>query len=167
MARTAANTKRTTKGTKRKRGPGRRPALDITPSIRVAVCRAIELGMPIKYACARAGIGESTFHEWVGKAELGEPYAGFAESITRARAAKVEKALAIMWEGAVIPNNSTGQLDPRWAQWLMERTEGELFAPPKQKVDSTLSGPGGGPLQVNVTSWENLAALAGKEGDEK
>lgn len=59
-----------------------------TPELALKICATIEeLGVSASTAAASNGVAVATLSDWLSKSEAGDPrYAGFAESMTRARA---------------------------------------------------------------------------------
>lgn len=139
---------------------------DLTPEIQEALCAAIDKGVPIRYACALAEVGVSTFYGWIEKGERDEKsgetsaYSDFANAVTRARARKTERLLVKLEKYANETNFVTGMHDLKGLIWLLERTEQQDFAP-RQKTE--ISGPNGGPVQMSLADVVRLAA----ETDEK
>jgi hypothetical protein len=58
-----------------------------TPQLQKQFCDALVRCHTIKHSCVVAGIGESTFYQWLAKGMTGEePYAKFVELVGHARA---------------------------------------------------------------------------------
>lgn len=111
------------------------------------VCKHIANGVPIKHACAAAGIASSTLRGWLADEERqGEdsPYAGTHEAIESAKAASVIGLLDQIYAAA--------SDDWRAAAWMLERRFPNDFG----KV-TRLAGPDGGPVQVEVQSEARAA----------
>jgi hypothetical protein len=124
---------------------GRPSPLEVTPRIQQALVKQIERGVPIRHACANAGIDDATFHRWIQKAdpceddgvveEMRARYRDFRDAIAHARAKKIDRLLARLEQASKIPSAATGQLDWRATAWLLERTEPNDFGP-RSKVES-------------------------------
>lgn len=146
---------------------GRRSTLEIIPEVQDLLCEQIKAGMPIRYACAQAGVSEAAFHLWVSKGsepDAAPHYVKFLEAVTRARGEKVHRLLKSIEDAGGIESNITGQRDWKAHAWLLERGEPELFSP-KQKTEVT--GKDGGPVQFESVSdvlAKARAARAKREG---
>lgn len=145
----------------------------LTKQLTRTVCEHIESGMSIAGACALAGIGESTYHEWVSRGVAGDAgFVEFAEQTARARA-RVEMRLleSVEWAaGERVRRRALGggenfeideyiERDWKAAAWLLERKfPGEYGS--RSKVEH--SGPGGGAITIL-----QLAELAAQEQHEE
>lgn len=60
----------------------------LTPKLQAAICKELAKSLlPMKYACAKVGIDESTLHRWRTRAEAGETaYGDFFKAIEEAQA---------------------------------------------------------------------------------
>lgn len=164
---------------KARRRPGPKPKLK-TVGLTEAICKLIELGVPVKYACAEVGIDPATFHRWMDhgrpkddEAALNvEPVAqpdhdksgcemcAFYEAVTRARATKIRTSLELIRKAAAIPNRNTGQLDWKAAAFILETTERDHFAK-TSKVQNEISGKDGKPVDVTVGgTWLDIVRSA-------
>lgn len=86
-----------------------------TPETIAKIEQGISLGMTYKLAAQYAGIGESTFYQWVKEAEEGDPRKQeFAEALNRAEARGAAAALACIAQAA---KGGTWQA----AAWILER----------------------------------------------
>ena len=86
-----------------------------TPETIAKIEQGISLGMTYKLAAQYAGIGESTFYQWVKEAEAGDPRKReFAEALNRAEAHGAAAALACIAKAA---KGGTWQA----AAWILER----------------------------------------------
>jgi len=57
-----------------------------TLDVQTTLVFALSEGATLEHACDYAGIGPSTYYEWMQRGEAGEPeFAEFAETVTRAR----------------------------------------------------------------------------------
>jgi len=98
---------------------------------------AFRLGASDGDACTYAGIGESTFYEWMarGKAATAGDYSDFSDRITRARAkgkvhllAKIEAATDHDWRAAAW---KLERMDPKhYGPQVRHRIGGDADAPP-------------------------------------
>lgn len=119
------------------RGPGR--PMNLTPEVAERIVGWVEKGLTNARAARASLVGESTFYQWLAKAE--EPgsdpmYAEFADAISHARERRVAKLLSLVEEAA--------DDDWRAAAWILEHGDSRVDF---QKVTKTeLSGPGGTPL---------------------
>jgi transposase len=103
-----------------------------TPETVDKLTQAIRLGATYQLACNFAGIGVSTFHEWLNaKPE-------FAEVITQA-----EGDAAIKWL-ALVNKHATDQA--QWAAWMLERRYPEMYG--RQRMEIT--GADNGPIQTEI-----------------
>lgn len=85
----------------------------LDPAVVKAICDALEIGLPEKYAAEAAGVSEMTFHSWLRKGGEGiEPYKSFSDKVMIARA----KGAKHLWLRAI-----TGGSNSQAAQWGLER----------------------------------------------
>jgi hypothetical protein len=85
----------------------------LTPEIQKAICKALELSVPEKYAAQANRISESTFHDWMKKGAAGiEPYAGFREAVEQS----IAQAVVNLTARALSGGNGSSQ-----APWFLER----------------------------------------------
>ena len=101
-----------------------------TPETVDKLTQAIRLGATYQLACNYAGIGVSTFHDWLNK----KPE--FLEAITQAEGDAAIKWLALVNKGA--------QDLPQWAAWMLERRYPQDYG--KRAVE--VSGPDGGAIVI-------------------
>lgn len=87
-----------------------------TPEVLRAVCDAIREGNTQQDSAALAGIGVSTFHEWMAK------YPEFAEGVEKAHADFKRANVAAIRAAGVRPQKD-GTLKGQWQAnaWLLER----------------------------------------------
>lgn len=101
--------------------------------------REIENGVPVKYACAIAGITEKTFYEYLNRAERdlengkkNSPYIQFSESVKKAKAFFISTRIDSI--------RGYGDSDEKGAwlasAWLLERLYPEEFALKKNIEDN-------------------------------
>lgn len=112
----------------------------LTPQIQATICEGIREGLFFKHAAARAGVGESTFHQWMGQGRDAEAaneasiYRDFMEAVN---AAKLD---ALQGHLTVIRTSD---------DWRAHAHMVAVHFPeynPKNRVEVT--GQGGGPVQV-------------------
>jgi hypothetical protein len=126
----------------------------LTPAVRAAICRDLELAVPLKYAAEANGVPESTVYDWIARGESGtEPYADFAHAVTRSIARSVVKLTRKALAGG---SGSSA------AQWNLERRFRQYYGP-VQRLEH--SGPAGGAIPIQIDdirklSDEELRALA-------
>lgn len=104
-----------------------------TPEVRAAIIESVRAGAYAKHAAGAAGIGETSFYEWVGA----DP--AFAEAIAQARD-EATNAMVRIIQGAAAD-------DWRAASWYLERTRVADFRESKEvehagaiAIDSLLLG---------------------------
>lgn len=101
--------------------------------------QAIRLGATYAQACTYAGIGYSTFREWMNagkRARRGRA----RELVERIERAEAEAAIALLAKIEQAANNGTWQA----AAWKLERRYPEAYG--RRRVE--FSGPEGGPVRV-------------------
>lgn len=120
-----------------------------TPETQKAICDALELSVPDKYAAEANGIDERTLQKWVEKGADGtEPYASFRAAVTRARA----KAVLNLTGRALRGEKGSAQ-----ATWFLERRYRKEYGP-VQRIEH--AGPDGGPLQIEAAEHVAQAVRA-------
>ncbi len=164
----------------KKRSPGRPVGSGkLTKEITEELCKSLEMGVTIKAACARTGIGEKTFHTWMDKgrnAKKGSVYWHFRQHIEKSKAtclAMLEVTVNRMarphdevTERQQI-NPKTGEIvtltdvrknvvDSALAKFILERRHPDLYGR-KDKVDLTS---GDKPLTFSV-----FGQAIGSEGE--
>lgn len=160
---------------KNTRPPGRPSKL--TPETVDRLLKAIKAGATVRNAAIYAGIGESTFHEWMAQARDESPrpeFLEFAEQIERARAELQVDILESVMEtikGGFVTKRTT-----RYSREGEPETE-EQYAPPDGRLGLDLlsriwptdfarrsamevSGPEGGPIELATA--QRVQALAGR-----
>jgi transposase len=91
---------------------------DFSETIAKELCDYLRAGLPVSTACARAGIGRSTYHRWIQRGEQGEePFATFRDASKRARAEA---------ESEVLEGIKAAGVAGQWQAyaWLAERLWG-------------------------------------------
>ena len=124
------------------------------------ICLAIRAGNYAKIAAQMAGIGESTYYEWLGIAK--EPdcdalFTELAESIKRAEADAEVAAVALIRQAA---NNGSWQA----AGWLLERKNGERWGR-NDKIRQEITGLNGGPIELTIEEARKVVLEFLGEGD--
>ena len=113
---------------------------------------AIRAGLPYHLAADAAGISQTTFYEWqAGKFPRGaskQLKAEFSEELTRARGGSAARLITII--------NQAAPEDWRAAAWILERRFPRDFG--KQTLEIT--GEGGGPMQVEMSTLQRIALKA-------
>ena len=126
-----------------------RPTL-CTPETMKEIEECLGLGMSLKSSALVAGVTVQTICEWRQKGELGiEPYAEFSERFARARAKGAK-----VYQQVVFVAATAG--DVRAAQWTLSKMEPAHYG---DKLQAEVSGPGGGPIQMQAW-WEGLEGAA-------
>jgi hypothetical protein len=93
----------------------------IDDAVTTAICKALEIGVPFRYAAIAHGISETTAHEWMRRGEAGERrYKPFSDAVTRARAKAVLNLTTLALGGG---KGSSA------AQWVLERRYREEYGP--------------------------------------
>lgn len=163
-------------GTPRKRplkpgskGPGRHHGL--TPERSKTITDLLALGNYLETACRMAGTSPSTVYAWIDRGnsererlaidDQAKPdpdetvFRDFTEAVEKARASAEARAVAVIQKAAAM---GTWQA----AAWFLERTAASRFG----RVDrNEISGPGGGPVPVTVSTEElerKVAAVMAK-----
>lgn len=110
----------------------------LTPAIADALVEAVSTGLPISTACAKLGLHESTYHEWMNVArgaqdewERGNPVSETARTqinelsgrIATAKAAYEAHCIALLNEAAEA-RDKFGRPDWRAATWVLEHAPG-------------------------------------------
>lgn len=104
-----------------------------TPETVDKLTQAIRLGATYQLACNYAGIGVSTFHDWLNaKPE-------FSQAIKEA-----EGKAAVLWLGKIEQAASDGNWQA--AAWKLERRYPDMYG--RNRVE--LTGANGGPVQVEM-----------------
>ena len=100
-------------------------------------CECLKIpGLPYAGACAKVGISERVFQDWMLRGEV-EPeslYGKFREAVEQAR-----------MEGLYNGHKEVATVD---VKWLLERRFPEIYGTPKQKLEVT--GQDGGPVKIEA-----------------
>lgn len=122
----------------------------LTPSVREAICEAVEQGANVAMRCYNAGIVKQTYLNWIARGEKarakeakGEavadeerPYLAFLDAIDDAKANYGVQLQQVIYSEAL--------RDPVEARRELQRLYPEDYAPPAQRVEAT--GKDGGPV---------------------
>jgi hypothetical protein len=132
--------------------PGGRPT-KLTPELQERICLAIRAGNYIEVAASFAGIHKDTFYRWLKRG------ARASRGIYREFSDAVEKALADSEAGDVARISKAAE-QGHWqaAAWRLERKHPQRWGR-RDRVQTEISGPGGGPIGVNISAREELAGL--------
>ena len=154
---------------------GRKPLHEADPDIISRLVEALKAGNYVDDACAYAGIAESTYYLWMERGRraaaalaAGEtpkpadaPYVEIMESASRARSAAVVRNVNFI-------NRAASEGTWQAAAWWLERTRPDKFG---RRLATELSGPAGGPIEVEMVTAEELenriAALLGEQREEE
>jgi hypothetical protein len=135
-------------GQERKAPPGRPKGATqhLTPAVQAAICRSLELTVPIRHACAAVGIQEQLYQMWMRKGADGEePYAEFARQALIAQS----KAVINLTARALAGGKGSAS-----ALWFLERRYPKDF-PSIRRLEH--SGVDAGPLVIEVDNIANLS----------
>ena len=89
--------------------------LKLNTEVTNAICQALRAGNTRHDSAVYGGICETTFYEWLKKADEGkEPYTEFSEAVKKAEADAIVRNVAIIQKAA---NDGTWQA----AAWFLER----------------------------------------------
>ena len=155
-----------------------RPTL-LTPERQEIIIETLRGGGYAEAAIKRAGIGHSTYYEWLQKGEAGDqPYADFADAVKKAEADAETRAVATVLAvafGAPAQYDAQGnqireEEKRNWqaAMTYLERRYADRWGRRVSEQKHEVSGPDGGPVQIAYEhlSAEELAAIAaGGAGD--
>lgn len=158
---------------------GRRSKL--TPETHDAIVRAVRAGATFENAAQAAGIGETTLYRWLQEAEeddAPEAKREFREDLFRARAEVevrvlagsvmkaamggyvIEETTITKPDGSVETRIKRAPADGRVGLDLLARRDPGRWA---RRNPVELSGPGGGPIQVQSTTIQELSARLAEE----
>ena len=132
---------------------------------------ALRMGAYMDAAARHAGIGESTLYRWLdrGRAEATRvedgadpsddetPYRELWESVEKARAEAEVRHVGII---ATAAQNGTWQA----AAWWLERTRPQKFG---RRLATEVSGPDGGPVEVEVSADALAARIEALLGEDE
>lgn len=126
----------------------------LTPKLQEQVVGYLRAGAYVETAAAAAGISKETLYSWLRRGAADEvPFAAFAEAVEEAQALAEMRDLALIGKAA----------ETEWtaAAWRLERKFPSRYGR-RQAVE--VSGPEGGPIQINDARTRILAILA--RGDD-
>lgn len=126
----------------------------LTPKLQEQVVGYLRAGAYVETAAAAAGISKETLYSWLRRGAADEvPFAAFAEAVEKAQALAEMRDLALIGKAA----------ETEWtaAAWRLERKFPSRYGR-RQAVE--VSGPEGGPIQINDARTRILAILA--RGDD-
>lgn len=131
-------------------GRGRHSKL--TPEVQDRLIKALTAGATIKDSCDYAGIGVSTFHQWIKVGESGRhnQFTEFGEAVKKARSAGRIESIALIRQAA----KSNWQA----AAWFLERSDPENWAR-RTKVEIDLP-------QETLEKLKQLEKLAAQHGHD-
>lgn len=110
----------------RRREAHRGPPTLCTPEMRGKICKLVNAGAPLPYACEAAGMSWNTVKVWLRRGRAGEePYATFVQEWKAAKAAWVA--------GSVLRVTKAGERNWKAAAWLLERRVPEFRPPTKHE----------------------------------
>lgn len=143
-----------------------------------AFCKRVADGKVERVAAFGLGVPYTTIRSWM------DAHPEMREQLLDARAVEIQRRLDRMEEtpfsigagsgdGSKVEDTAAGGIHPKAAElmmkhdrWRLEGLDPEQFLPPK-RVDTTLSGPDGGPVQSEVVRYEYRAPKnALLDGDE-
>jgi len=131
--------------------PAHRPH-KFTPETVDLLLKGIRAGLPYHLAAEAAGVSETVFYEWQrGRFPRGadkDLKAHFTEELTRAKGVSAARLMSLI--------NGAAAEDWRAAAWILERRFPKDFG--KQLLE--LSGPDGGPMQVEVQTLQRVVLRA-------
>lgn len=132
-----------------------------TDEIAAEICRRLSEGVPLREICRAPGMPDwSTVYYWMNANE------NLSQSIARAREIGADAIASESLEITDAPpeRNQNGGIDAGYVAWAKLRAEHRLkllakWHPKKygDKLDTTLSGPDGGPVQVAAVNLRGLS----------
>lgn len=116
----------------------------LTPELQQEIVGYLASGCYIETACAVAGIGKTSYYDWLKRGEAGEePYAGFLNAVREAEHRAELRAIAII--------HKAGEEDPKHLEWWLERKFADRWAR-NDKVRQEVSGEVG----VKYSWWDGI-----------
>lgn len=140
---------------KAKRGP---KPLFKDEATKERLINAIRRGLPIKYACSCAGVGEGTFYKW--KQQLGDSSSRGNCKEIRELFESIEKAKADFIDSQVGNIATAGQKSWQASAWLLERRFPDDFGSKAEGEDAKDGNSGNDRILASVRE------LADKETDD-
>jgi len=116
----------------------------LTPAVKTTICRALSTANTVTTACALAGIGERTFHDWMGRGEVEERgiYRSFVRAVSHARACAKANLVRQITRAA--------EHDWRAAAWKLERLYPQEYGATAQRPITRVEGDCSGPA-IKIT----------------
>jgi hypothetical protein len=139
----------------------------LTEETKEALLEGIEAQLPYKLACASAGIGYSTFRDWMAAGEAAEAgtYEGssarkrefleFRGAVRQAQARGAKTLMALIWAAA-----SEGSWQAALA--ILERRHKKDFS--LRSEQQVLGGADGGPVELTLV-WSDVPQLPNAQED--
>lgn len=131
------------------RGKPGRP-LKFNAEVMDVICKGVRLGLSYERAAESAGLGRTALSRWMAAEAEGDlRFRGVSDALAKARAEGETRLIARVIKA--------GEEDWRAAAWILERRHPEHYARMERRE---VSGPDGGPLRVEVSSWVDLVRQA-------
>jgi transposase len=129
----------------------------LTPEVQARIIEALRAGNYQDTAAAYAGVSRTAFYRWMeqgAQPDAAQPYKDFRDAVEKARAESEVRNVALIQRAA---SDGTWQA----AAWFLERSFQQRWGRKQE-----LSGPGGGPIQVEqLTPDEAKQRLAQVRGE--
>lgn len=125
----------------------------LTPEVQDVIVTALRAGNYAETAAAYAGINETTYYRWLARGEE-QPdsiYGQFRQAVKEAQAAGEVRLVSLIDRAA---QSGTWQA----AAWKLERKYPERWG---RTIRTEVSGPEGGPVQIEVDPRESLLERLG------
>ena len=106
------------------------------------VIELIEAGSSENAACEKVGINRATFRSAALKARAGDEYARGLTALANAQAEALEKTIDDMRAGVIDAQMARVEIDAR--KWFASKFLPKQYG---DKLETTLQGPNGGPIQ--------------------
>jgi hypothetical protein len=139
---------------------GRGQPTKLTPEVTERLVEALKAGNYIETACTYAGIGVSTYHAWVAKAEetgANKDFTDFLDAVKKARSEAEIRNVALIQQAA--QKNWTA------AAWWLERSQPARWGR-QTKTINEISGPEGAPIQIEDARAEVLDFIRSRAPEE-
>lgn len=133
----------------------------LTPEIQERIIQALSAGNYQDTAARFAGIDPSTFYRWMddGAKDDADPlFKEFREAVEKARAQAEVRSVALIQNAA---NGGTWQA----AAWWLERSHPQKWGR-QQRIMQEISGPAGGPIQIEDPRSVLLSLLGDEDEPE-
>ena len=109
------------------------------------VIELIEAGESERSACEQAGIARSTFRTTALRVGSGDQYARGLTALAHSQAEALEKTIDDMRAGVIDAQMARVEIDAR--KWFASKFLPKQYG---DKLEATLQGPNGGPVQTNT-----------------